>query len=216
MIKGVIFDFNGTLFFDTHLHNHAWDIFLDKHSLKFSDKEKNHKIHGKNNKEILTSIFSDNLTPNEIIKLSVEKEDIYQSLCLKNKMALAPGAEDFIKFLASKKIPYTIATASDLYNLEFYFEHFNLSKYFDFNKVIYSNGKIKSKPNPEIFIKAMNIIGVSPNAALIFEDSPSGIIAAENSNAQKVVIVNSADANYSKWNHQIIKNFSEVDKALFE
>ena len=45
-IKGVIFDFNGTLFFDTHLHNQAWDIFLKKHSFVLTDEEKNLKIHG--------------------------------------------------------------------------------------------------------------------------------------------------------------------------
>lgn len=39
-IKGVIFDFNGTLFFDTHLHNRAWDIFLDRYSLMLQDVEK--------------------------------------------------------------------------------------------------------------------------------------------------------------------------------
>ena len=39
-IKGVVFDFNGTLFYDTHLHNQAWDIFLKKHIiLRYSIKK---------------------------------------------------------------------------------------------------------------------------------------------------------------------------------
>ncbi len=40
-IKGVIFDFNGTLFWDTPLHNNAWDIFLEQHELYLSDSQKN-------------------------------------------------------------------------------------------------------------------------------------------------------------------------------
>lgn len=44
-IKGVIFDFNGTLFWDTTLHNKAWDIFLERHSFELSDNEKNEKKH---------------------------------------------------------------------------------------------------------------------------------------------------------------------------
>lgn len=215
MIKGVVFDFNGTLFFDTHLHNQAWDIFLDRHSLRFSDKEKNERIHGKNNQEILTNIFSRSLTPVDIERLSIEKEDIYQSLCLNSKIELAPGAVDFIEFLANHKIPYTIATASDLYNIEFYFKHLELGMYFDRSKIIYSDGKIKSKPNPEIFIKAMYAIGVAPCNTIVFEDSPSGITAAENARVQKVVIVDSARLDYTHWNHDIIKDFSEIDRQLF-
>ncbi|WP_431122009.1 HAD family hydrolase [Flagellimonas flava] len=216
MVKGVIFDFNGTLFFDTHLHNQAWDIFLDKHSLKLSDKEKDQKIHGKNNQEILTHLFSKELTLDDIKKLSVEKEDIYQTLCLKSELQLAPGAVNFIAYLADKGIPYTIATASDLYNLEFYFEYLNLAKYFDFSQIVYSDGTVKSKPNPEIFIKAMQTIGVHPNSTLIFEDSSSGITAAENSKAEKIVIVNSVNGDYSHWNHPIISDFTELDQNILE
>ena len=214
-IKGIIFDFNGTLFFDTRLHNQAWDIFLEKYHLTLSDDEKNHKIHGKNNAEICTSIFSKKLSEKEIADLSLEKENIYQSLCLKQKMDLAPGAKDFLEHLLSKKIPFTIATASDLYNVEFYFKHLNLDKYFDLSRIVYNNGTIKSKPDPEIFLKAMDILKVTANQTLIFEDSASGIKAAENSHAAKVIIVKSMNADYGKWNHEAISSFSEVDRSIF-
>ncbi len=215
-IKGVIFDFNGTLFFDTHLHNQAWDIFLDKHSIQLGNEEKNKRIHGKNNAEILSNLFSNELSINDVKELSIDKETIYQSLCLKQKMEFAPGAEDFMNYLIFNKIPFTIATASDLYNLEFYFKHLGLGKYFDMSKIIYSNGKVKSKPDPEIFLLAMKILGIRPEQTLIFEDSASGITAAENSQAKKVIIVKSTDNDYHRWNHQIIQSFSQVDSTIFE
>ena len=215
-IKGVVFDFNGTLFYDTHIHNQAWDSFLEKYSLELDNEGKNQKIHGKNNEEILRNLFSDNLSKNEIKKLSIEKEDIYQSLCLENEMVLAPGAEEFLSFLDSKNIPFTIATASDLYNLEFYFKYLDLGRYFNLSKIVYSNGKIKSKPNPEIFLTAMEILQIEPKETLIFEDSTSGIKAAENSDAGKIIIVNSTGEEYKQWNHDIVKSFEEVDKSLFQ
>ena len=215
-IEGVIFDFNGTLFFDTPIHNQAWDIFLKQHSLELKDDEKNKKIHGKNNAEILRSLFSDKLSLEDIKRLSVEKEDIYQSLCLEQEMKLAPGAEELLEYLLLKKIPYTIATAADLYNLKFYFEYLNLSRYFDMTKIVYSDGKVKSKPNPEIFIKAMDILKINADQTLIFEVSTSGIKAAENSNAKKIIIVKSTNDNYDAWNHQIIRSFSEVEKSIFQ
>ncbi len=215
-IKGVIFDFNGTLFFDTHLHNQAWDIFLKKHSFALTDKEKNFKIHGKNNAEIMSNLFSKDLSEDDIKTLSIEKEDIYQSLCLKEKMELAPGVLDLLEFLDKNKIAFTIATASDLYNLQFYFEHLELKKYFDLDQIVYSNGKIKSKPHPEIFLKAMDVLKIDANETLIFEDSTSGILAAENSRAKKIIIVDSAKNDYSKWNYEVITSFNEIDTSIFK
>lgn len=216
VIKGVIFDFNGTLFFDTHLHNQAWDIFLKKHSFALTDEEKNVKIHGKNNSEIMSNLFSKDLSKDDIETLSIEKEDIYQSLCLKEKMALAPGVLDFLEYLDKNNIPFTIATASDLYNLQFYFEHLELKKYFDLDQIVYSNGKIKSKPHPEIFLKAMDVLKIDACETLIFEDSTSGILAAENSKAKKIIIVDSANNDYSKWNYDVITSFDEIDTSIFK
>lgn len=215
VIKGVIFDFNGTLFFDTQLHNQAWDIFLERYSLSLDDEEKDRKIHGKNNADILTNIFNKEFTADDIKKLIIEKESIYQTLCLKQGMELAPGAEDLFNYLQTKNIPFTIATASDLFNVEFYFKHFNLGKYFDFAKVVYNDGTMKSKPDPEIFVKAMYVLNVKSEQTLIFEDSSSGIGAAENSNAAKIIIVNSTNSKYNGFKHDVITSFSEVDRAIF-
>ncbi|MDM8161161.1 HAD family phosphatase [Labilibaculum sp. K2S] len=215
-IKGVIFDFNGTLFWDTALHNKAWDIFLERHNLKLSDKEKNEKIHGKNNRDILNGLFQRQLLKEDINKFGKEKEKIYQELCLQTNMQLAPGAIDFFNYLKGKNIPFVIATASEIDNVDFYFDHLKLDSFFDRTEVIFNNGKMKSKPDPQIFNKAMNVMGLSGNETLVFEDSISGIKSAENAKVAKIIIVNSNNDDYSDWSYQQIRNFAEVDKRLFE
>jgi beta-phosphoglucomutase len=215
-IKGVVFDFNGTLFWDTNLHNRAWDIFLDKHGISLSDKEKNVRIHGKNNKDILNILFHKRVTEKELIKLSIEKETIYQELCIQTDMKLADGAIEFLNFLRNLSIKYTIATASELINVDFYFEHLGLESFFDKSKVIYNDGSISGKPSPHIFQNAINILGLKGSETLVFEDSIAGIIAAENANAGKIIIVNSHDDDYSRWDYQKIKSFDEVDRNQFK
>lgn len=214
-IKGVIFDFNGTLFWDTELHYQAWDIFLNKYGLELNAEEKDDFIHGRNNEYILNRLYPEKLSPEEIKRLSIEKEDLYQELCLKQKQELAAGSVDLFKFLKKINVPFTIATGSDLHNVEFYFRYFVLGDYFDISKVIYSNGSIQSKPDPQIFVEALKVLGLKSEEVLIFEDSEPGIKAAENVGAGKIVIVKSDDRDYSKWNHQVIKDFSEVDRSLF-
>lgn len=215
VIKGVVFDFNGTLFWDTELHNEAWDIFLEKHEIGLSNEDKYETLHGKNNKDILNALFSKQNSDKEIEILSTEKEDIYQQLCLQTDMLLAPGAAEFLNFLKKIKIPFTIATASDKYNVDFFFRNLGLDSFFDRSKVIYNDGHIFSKPHPQIFQKAMEIMNLKGHETLVFEDSVSGITAAENAGAAKIIIVNSYGDDYGRWNYQKIKNFDEIDRNLF-
>jgi beta-phosphoglucomutase-like phosphatase (HAD superfamily) len=58
-------------------------------------------------------------------------------------------------------------------------------------------------------------LGLKECETLVFEDSISGIIAAENAKVAKIIIVNSNDDDYSRWDYQKIKNFKEVDLNLF-
>ncbi len=215
-IKGVIFDFNGTLFWDTNIHNKAWDSFLDKYKINLTDTEKNEKIHGKNNKDILNGLFSRQLSNGEIDMFSSEKEKIYQELCLQTDMQLAPGVKEFLNLLKERNIPFTIATASELDNIEFYFKHLELDSFFDKSKIVYNDGSIKSKPHPQLFNKAMDIMGFNKYETLVFEDSISGITAAENAGVSKIIIVNSNNDDYSNWNYKEIKDFREVDVALMK
>ena len=217
LFSGVIFDFNGTLFWDTKLHNKAWDIFLTKYNLHLSDEDKFQKMHGKNNKDIFLSIFNKPLSESEIQNFILEKEGLYQELCLQTEMPLAPGATGFLDFLKEKSIPFTIATASGKENLDFYFKHLPLTKWFEYDKVVYNNGMIKGKPDPQIYQIAMSVIDKNPEDIIIFEDAVAGLQAARNAKAGKIIVVDSNDDDYADWaNCQIIKSFDEVDKAQFD
>lgn len=212
---GVIFDFNGTLFWDTKLHNEAWHIFLKKYDKQLSDEDMFRKIHGKNNADILTALFG-NIPARQIEKYIMEKEGLYQELCLQTNMKLAPGVTDFLDFLTNNNIPFTIATASGKENLDFYFKYLPLNKWFDYEKVIYNNGVIKGKPDPQIYQLAMKTINKKPEDVIVFEDANMGLLAAKNANAGHIIVVNSNNDDYSDWkNYQIIKNFDEVDRKLF-
>ena len=213
--KGVIFDFNGTLFWDTAFHNQAFDIFLDKHQRHLTDDEKRIKIHGKTNPDIMKGIFGDDLTDLEIEDLSQEKELIYRKLCV-NDLHFAPGAEDLFVFLSASKIPFTIATSAGIENVDFYFEHMNLNRWFKLDDIVYNDGSFRGKPFPDIFLAAAKKLKLLPQETLMFEDSVAGIQAAENAGAGKIYIVNSNNDTYKGFDHEIITNFDKVDKKLFQ
>ena len=212
--KGAIFDFNGTLFWDTAFHDLAFDIFLEKHGIHLSDEEKRIKIHGQTNSDIMRGIFGVQLTDKEILDYSQDKEAIYRQLC-KNDLKFAPGAEDLFNFLQDKEIPFTIATSAGIENVSFYFENMNLNRWFTLDKTIYNNGTFNGKPQPDVFLAAALKLDLPPWETIIFEDSIPGIEAAESAGAGKIYIVNSYGENYSRYSYPIITNFNEVDRNLF-
>lgn len=214
-IKGVVFDFNGTLFWDTHLHNQAWDVYFKKHDICLSDRDKHKSIHGKNNHDIYVALFERKPEPEEVETFIAEKEGIYQELCLQSPMQLAPGAIDFLEFLKKCHISYVIATASGIENVEFYRKYLNLDKWFDTEKIIYNDGKLKGKPAPDIFFKAFKKLELPARSVLIFEDSVSGLIAAKKAKPGKIIIVNSHDQNYSWFKYPRITHFNQVDRKIF-
>ncbi|HJZ41928.1 MAG TPA: HAD family phosphatase [Bacteroidales bacterium] len=213
--RGVVFDLNGTLIWDTGLHNQAWDIFLSRHDIFLTGKQKNELIHGKNNSTILCTLFNRQLPEKELNQYILEKEILYQKLCLQNGIDYAPGATGFIEFLKQQHIPYAIATASIKENIDFYFENLGLGLLIDRQHVIYNNNRIRSKPDPEIFEIAIRVLGLKCEDVVIFEDSVAGITAAERAKPARVIIVNSTGNDYSNFGFEVITDFTQVDRDIF-
>jgi beta-phosphoglucomutase len=198
-MKGVIFDFNGTLLWDTHLHNQAWDLFLEKYGFNLSDEEKHHRIHGRLNREILQDLFVNKLTVEEVERYALEKEYIYQRICLElDDYSLAEGTIELFEKLQEYGLPFVIATASDPTSVEFYIRTLNLDKWFKKEHIIYNDGTVRGKPFPDLFNKALQALGLEGRDTVIFEDSIAGIKAAEAADAGKIIIVNSNGSDYAK------------------
>ena len=214
MFKGAIFDFNGTLFWDTAFHDRAFDIFLKKHGVQLTDEEKRVKIHGQANPDIMRGIFGNQLSEKDIADFTQDKELIYRQLCV-NDLKFAPGAEDLFDFLKAKGIPFTIATSAGIENVSFYYENMHLDRWFSMDKIVYDQGIFRGKPHPDVFLAAAKKLELNPEETVIFEDSVPGIIAAQRAGAGKIYIVNSYGENYSRFAYDIITDFSMVNRTLF-
>lgn len=189
--KSVIFDFNGTLVFDTANHDRAWKIITSKYREKpFSDEELEKNIHGRTNKAIFEYIIGRELNAAEVDKFSTEKELIYQKLCREDKnFRLIRGAEDFLNYLRDNKIPRTIATASNRMNVDFYVEMLHLERWFNLEKIVYDDGTLEGKPSPDIYEKAAKILQTKPEDCIVFEDAILGIESACRAGIGEIIAV---------------------------
>ena len=72
-MKGIIFDFNGTLFFDSHMHYEAWRIFSKKlRGYEFTDQEMREKMFGRTNADIIEYAIGKKPSTEMVEKLAKE------------------------------------------------------------------------------------------------------------------------------------------------
>ncbi|HLQ40124.1 MAG TPA: HAD family phosphatase [Tetragenococcus sp.] len=208
-MQAIIFDFNGTLFSDTDLHEKAWRQFLRGVLQRDLAADEFDQIHGRSNHLIMENLLGKKLTKAEGQQYSEQKEMIYRQLILENKrFDLIAGAKDFFGQLKNSQIPINIATAAPKSNVDFYFELFQLQQWFDLDKIVFNDGQLASKPAPDYYQKAALNIGADPKQMVVFEDSPIGIQGAANAKARKIIAV--ATNN----NHEILQNNAYVDLVI--
>jgi HAD superfamily hydrolase (TIGR01509 family) len=180
--KGIIFDFNGVLLWDRHLHEQAWRQFSTVvRGAPLSQEEMALHVHGRSNRDILTYLAGHSLPDTDIERLSYQKEAIYQQLCKAEgeSFSLSPGAVELLEFLVAHHVPHTIATASGKENVDFYAEHLHLGRWFELKQIVYDNGSQLGKPAPDMYREAASRLGLPPADCIVVEDSLSGIRAAQ-------------------------------------
>lgn len=210
-IKGILFDFNGTLFFDSDFHIEAFQrIFPELGAAAPTREEVIEKILGRSNAMIYRENIKADADDEETAEFGHNKEEIYFALCLANKsrFRLVDGAAEFLDHLKAEGIPFTIATGSDRESVDFFFDHLDLDQWFDIDKVVYTDGTFKGKPNPDCYILAAEKLGISVSDCLIFEDGTSGIMAANAANAAGVVAI------YDSTLPSPLKEGLEVDMVI--
>lgn len=216
----VIFDFNGTCIFDSKYHNKAWQMYIEELSLNpVSDRDVSLWIMGKTPKEILEHFLGYELTDSMVVQFSEEKERIYRKLLMEYDVSLAPGLKDFLNYLLLAQIKRTIASTADAWNMKMYFEKYNLDMWFKWEDVVINDGKIPLKPHPDIYLSAIEKLGVSADKIVAFEDSESGVEAAYAAGIRHIIAVTG-----DSWNTKLItkpgvyaqiKNYTELNPDNF-
>lgn len=171
----LLFDMDGTLIDNMMVHHRAWQHLLSQLGLDLTLQQVKDSVWGKN-EDIFERIFPGRFTREEARRLGEDKEKKYIEV-YREEIKMVDGLEHFLTSAVASRCPMAIATAAPRICVDFVFETLSLSKFF--SVVVNADQVERSKPYPDPYLRAAELLGVRPEACIVFEDAPVGIRASE-------------------------------------
>ena len=196
MLKAIIFDLDGTLVDSLPYHHESWRIFFKNNNLEehdFSEVLKEYK--GGGTLELMTSVFGDMYTKDELKKMTDDKEIIFRDI-YKSKIYPIEGLKQFLDNLKKNNILLSIGSNAIRKNVLMTIEELSITNYF--SSIICGDEVSRGKPDPEMFVKTLSNLNVSRDECIIFEDSIEGIKAAKNADIKVIGVTSSQSSEKLK------------------
>ena len=205
--KAIIFDLDGVICFTDEYHYRAWKVLADKLNAPF-DRTINNRLRGVSRMAsleiILETYTGPKLSEEEKVALATEKNEIYrESLKQMSPADLSDEVRETLDALRAKGLKLAIGSSSK--NTPFILKQIGLEGYFD--AVSDGNNISRSKPDPEVFLKAAEFLGMDPADCLVVEDAVSGAEAGHAGGMKVACLGDAARHGAGDWN---MNSFSEL------
>ena len=187
MIEACLFDLDGVVVDTAKYHFIAWKALAEELGFEFTleDNERLKGVSRMQSLEILLEIGNLRVSDREKLEMAEKKNALYVSYIEKmTPEETLPGVEKFLRELRAAGIRIALGSASK--NAPMILERIQLSGMFD--AIVDGNSIAEAKPNPEVFLKGAEKLGVLPENCVVFEDAIAGIEAAQNANMYSVGI----------------------------
>lgn len=207
----VIFDLDGVICHTDHYHYLAWKALADRLGI-FFDETINNRLRGVSRMESLEIILERSekeYTQDEKAAFAEEKNNIYKEL-LKNMSTADLSGEVKTTLDTLRERGVLLAIGSSSKNTRFILGQLGLGDYFD--AISDGNNIVNSKPDPEVFIKASEYVGVPAEKCLVVEDALAGVQAAKAGKMDCAAIGDAATLNVATYNMKTFGDLLEIVK----
>jgi len=204
----VIFDMDGVICHTNPDHGKAFEAFFDKYQIPHTQQEFEDHMYGKHNGYIMTYFFKRPISGEELKQLEDEKESMFREI-YKDKVETIPHYLPFLEELKSRGFKTAVATSAPRANLDLIINALKIEDKMD--SMMASQDVQQHKPNPEVYLKSAERVGVSPSNCVVFEDSFSGVTAALNAGMKVVGVLSSHTKEQLPPCNFYINDYSEVN-----
>ena len=211
--KAFIFDLDGVIVDTARYHYLAWQKLAQELGIEFTPEHNEHLkgVSRVRSLDIILELGTIKATQEEKDKWLFDKNELYLSYLVDmDQSELLPGILDTLKFL--KENGQYIALGSASKNARPILEKTAIMPYFD--AVVDGNDVTNAKPDPEVFLRACQLLFVSPEDSIVFEDSVAGVQAANSARMKSIgigdkEILHEAEyifPDFTTINHQFLRS----------
>jgi len=187
--RAVLFDFDGVLADSEPFYRKSWNTVLAHygHSVPEAEYWKHWAFYGEG---LAGEMQRTGLLVSDTEAAHSRQQIIYREYCINGDIPLFPLAFDILRMVMAIK-PCAIASNTDSAVVKTV-----LGDLPSFPAIIGGEG-LRSKPFPDIFLKASSLLGIEPAACLVFEDAWKGVKAAAAAGMPSVIIRNRYNSDLS-------------------
>lgn len=203
-----IFDMDGTLIDNNAYHFKAWQLLFNKYNLpQLTQQAFNEYMSGVPGLTSLHNVLGNQYPNEQLQQWFTEKSEWYKQLYAPD-IAPINGLKRFLTELKDAGIHTAVATSASPGNVDFVFGHLNLKHFFD--TIIDGTRVNTAKPDPQIFLKAAHDLNAEPVNCVVFEDSLSGVKAANNAGMKVVALTTTHTADELKPVDKVITDYADL------
>jgi beta-phosphoglucomutase len=204
-----IFDLDGVIVDTAKYHFLAWKRLAAELGIHFTERD-NERLKGVSRMrslEIILEIGGKQKTAAEKQELANRKNTWYVEYIMQmDASEILPGVLPFLQELKDNNIKIALGSASK--NAPTILNRLGIAAFFD--AIVDGNLVTKAKPDPEVFTLGAELLGIAPEAAVVFEDAQAGIEAALRA-GMKAIGVGSPGILQNA--HHVIPGFESFDLA---
>lgn len=207
IIRAVLFDMNGVIIDDEHLHYAGTkQVFADA-GAEISDRDFMEFIVGRTDKEGFILLMEKHKIDRSKLDGMVKGKEGYYADNIAGNIRTYDGVIELIEYLSGK---YELALVSGAARreVEMILDHFGVRRYF--NAIISGDDIIHGKPDPEPYLKAITLLGLKPENCLAIEDSLNGIRSAHNAGLKCIGITTTHSREVISIADHIFDNFQQI------
>jgi len=189
-LEAVIWDMDGVLLDSGPSHFKAWRATLEKYKIQVYE-ERLRRTFGMTNQQVIQFIVDQPISKELTDKIIREKDLLFQNI-IRDQAVFLPGVKKWMETFRQNGIRQALASSGSPGNINVVLSALAVETYFD---VVISGDGMPSKPDPFVFIKAADRLGVIPLNCLVIEDSPVGVVAAVKAGMSAIGFVGGSHAS---------------------